>query len=96
MESSNNFIIIQRSIYIIIFFEKVEISKKIKENDTFGIFSFFFFFSKNFEDSETSSQEIIDLFATKRIIGRRKGNSEEEETVRKFQVKQITLNVRAV
>lgn len=95
MESSNNFIIIQRSIYIIIFFEKVEISKKIKENDTFGIFSFFFF-SKNFEDSETFSQEIIDLFATKRIIGRRKGNSEEEETVRKFQVKQITLNVRAV
>lgn len=94
MESSNNFIIIQRSIYIITFFEKVEISEKIKENDTFGIFSFFF--SKNFEDSETFSQEIIDLFATKRIIGRRKGNSEEEETVRKFQVKQITLNVRAV
>lgn len=46
MESSNNFIIIQRSIYIITFFEKVEISEKIKENDTFGIFSFFFFFKK--------------------------------------------------
>lgn len=96
MESSNNFIIIQRSIYIITFFEKVEISEKDKRERHVRNIFFFFFFSKNFEDSETFSQEIIDLFATKRIIGRRKGNSEEEETVRKFQVKQITLNVRAV
>lgn len=60
-----------------------------------------FFFEKNFrnlknEDSQTFS-EIIDLFENIEITDNwTEPRKEEEETVRKFQVKQITLNVRAV